>query len=128
MKDDKLWKAFSEFIRLRDSDDNGNCKCITCGNIRNWRSMDCGHGIGRQHKATKYDERNNHAQCKPCNAFEGGRREVYKEEVDKRYGAGTWNTLEVLSRGICKRGPFEIESLTKHYQAEAARLKKEKGL
>lgn len=90
--------------------------------------MDCGHGIGRQHKATKYHEKNNHAQCKKCNGFEGGRRETYKEEVDKRYGAGTWDTLEVLSRGVCKRGQFEIDALTKHYQAEAARLKKEKGL
>jgi hypothetical protein len=34
----------------------------------------------------------------------------------------------VLSRGICKRGPFEIDALTKHYQAEAMRLKKDKGL
>jgi hypothetical protein len=93
-----------------------------------FNQMDCGHGIGRQHKSTKYDERNNHAQCKKCNGFEGGRREVYKVEVDKRYGHGTWDTLEVLSRRICKRGAFEIEALTEHYQAEVARLKKEKGL
>lgn len=127
-KDAKLWKAFSEFIRLRDSDDKGFCRCITCGAIRFWRDLDCGHGIPRQHQATKFNEQNNAAQCKRCNGFEGGKREVYKQEVDKRYGPGTWDRLLVMSRTTCKRGQVEIDALTKHYQEEAARLKKEKGL
>lgn len=78
--------------------------------------MDCGHGIPRQHKATKYHEKNNAAQCKRCNGFEGGKREVYKVKVDEMYGAGTWDTLEVLSRSTCKRGQFEIDIMTEHYK------------
>lgn len=78
--------------------------------------MDCGHGIGRQHKATKYNETNNHAQCKKCNGFEGGKREVYKENVDKKYGAGTWDKLEIASRQTCKRTKFEIELMTTYYK------------
>jgi hypothetical protein len=112
----KLWKAFSEYIRRRDADANGNCKCFTCGFTAHWKRFDCGHGIGRQHKATKYHEQNNHAQCKRCNAFEGGKREVYKAEVDRRYGAGTWDKLEVLARTTCKRGPFEIGVMTEYYK------------
>ena len=78
--------------------------------------MDCGHGIGRQHWGTKYNEKNNHAQCKPCNGFEGGKREVYKVEVDKRYGAGTWDKMELLSRVVTKRpSQFEIDTLRNHY-------------
>lgn len=123
MSDAKLWKVFSEYIRRRDSDSEGNCICITCGLRRPWRQMDCGHGIGRQHKATKYSEVNNHAQCKRCNGFEGGRREVYKEEVDKRYGAGTWDKLEVQSRQTCKRGQFEIDMMTKHYKSLLEKFK-----
>lgn len=116
MSDAKLWKAFSEYIRQRDADENGYCRCFTCGLIRPWKQMDCGHGIPRQHKATKYHEHNNHAQCKKCNGFEGGKRERYKEEVDRRYGAGTWDRLEVLSRGTCKRGQFEIDVMTSYYR------------
>lgn len=128
MNDAKLWKIFSEFIRLRDADKNGLCQCITCGLIRPWKQMDCGHGIGRQHKATKYSEINNHAQCKRCNGFEGGKREIYKLEVDKRYGFGTWDKIELASRQICKRGKIEIEVMTEYYKKEVKKLKLEKNL
>lgn len=127
MNDKKLWKVFSEYIRLRDSDENGNVKCFTCGNIRHWTKVDCGHGIGRQHKATKFHEQNNHGQCKRCNGFEGGKREVYKEEVDKRYGAGTWDKLEVQARSVCKRGQFEIDVMCEHYKKQRDILKKVKS-
>jgi len=128
MSEDKLWKAFSEFIRLRDSDANGYAKCFTCSYHAPYKEMDCGHGIGRQHKATKYDERNNHAQCKRCNGFEGGQQAIYKEEVEKKYGAGTWDSIVLKSRQTCKRGKFEIEQMTKYYREEAKKLKELKGL
>jgi len=114
--DKKLWKVFSEYIRRRDADEEGICKCITCGLVRHWKQMDCGHGIGRQHWGTRYDERNNHAQCKRCNGFEGGKREVYKEAVDQKYGAGTWDLLELKSKKGKRLSAFEIEALTKHYK------------
>jgi len=90
--------------------------------------MDCGHGIPRQHKATKFNEQNNHVQCKRCNGFEGGKREVYKEEVNKRYGPQTWEKLEVMSRTTCKRGQFEIDVMTTYYRNEVEKLRKLKGL
>lgn len=128
MNDDKLWKVFSSYIRLRDADENGNCICITCGFTADWKRFDCGHGIPRQHKSTKYDERNNHSQCKRCNGFEGGKREVYKEEVNKRYGPQTWEKLEVMSRMTCKRDQFEIDVMTGHYKKLVLELRKSKGL
>ena len=128
MNDKKLWKVFSLFIRMRDADENGNCKCITCGFTAHFKRFDAGHGIPRQHKATKFDERNVNSQCKRCNGFEGGKREVYKEEVNRRYGEGTWEKLEVMSRSVCKRGQFEIDVMTTHYLKEVEKLKKLKGL
>ena len=123
MSDAKLWKVFSEFIRLRDTNEEGFGKCFTCPRIIHWTKGDAGHGIGRQHKATKFNEINNNLQCKHCNAFEGGKREVYK-----RYGQGTWNKLEVASRQLCKRGKFEIEQMTEYYKKEVDKLKKQKNL
>lgn len=128
MSDDKLWKVFSEYIRLRDADDNGVCKCFTCGFTADWKRFDAGHGIGRQHKATKFDERNVAAQCKRCNGFEGGKREVYKEEVNKKYGPQTWEKLEVMSRMTCKRDQFEIDIMTTHYKKLVLELRKQKHL
>lgn len=116
MTDKKLWKVFSEYIRLRDADEQGYCKCFTCGLIRHWKQMDCGHGIGRQHKGVKYNEKNNHAQCKKCNGFEGGMRERYKQEMDKRYGAGTWDLMELASKAPSRWTQFEIDALEKYYK------------
>jgi hypothetical protein len=123
----RLWKVFSEFIRLRDADQNGFCKCFTCSNIRYWRDMDCGHGIGRQHKGTKYNEQNNHAQCGKCNGFEGGRSDVYKEEMNRRYGPHTWELMLVASKKPKKYTHFELEALTEHYKREADKLRAIKG-
>lgn len=128
MKDDKLWKVFSEFIRLRDSDENGYCKCITCGNIMKYdRGMHAGHFISRRHLATKFDETNVHAQCCSCNAFHSGLQYEYSLELNRR-NPGTSERLLVLSRGVCQRGKFEIDELTKYYRNEVKKLKLEKGL
>jgi len=128
MTDAKLWKVFSEYIRLRDSDGQGFGKCFTCSFRAEWKKFDAGHGLGRQHKAVKYDERNVHSQCKRCNGFEGGQQAIYKEEVEKRYGKGTWDELTLKSRQVCKRGKVDIDVMTEYYKKEVIRLKKEKGL
>lgn len=114
--EDKLWKEFSIFIRNRDSNEEGFGSCFTCGRWIHWTKGDCGHGIPRQHKATKYNERNNHLQCKNCNGFQGGKREKYKKEMDKRYGAGQWDMMEMSSKQRCSWGEFEIKALYEHYK------------
>lgn len=129
VNDQKLWDAYSVYIRLRDADSNGNCSCFTCGYTNHWKKMDCGHGISRRHLATKYDDRNNHAQCGRCNGFEGGVRETYKERVDKKYGAGTWDLLLVKSRSTVKRlSEFEINTMAGYYRRLADKIRVEKKI
>lgn len=112
--DADLWDIFSKYIRLRDADENGICTCFTCGRRTVWnKNTDCGHGIPRQHKATKYNEQNNHAQCKKCNGFEGGMREVYKVEMDERYGKGTWDNMLIKSRQAVK---LDYKLMEDHYK------------
>jgi hypothetical protein len=127
MTDTKLWKQFSLFIRLRDTDENGFGKCFTCGRIIHYTKGDCGHGIGRQHKSVKYNEKNNHLQCKPCNGFEGGRREIYKERVNELYGPNTWELLELAAKQPSKRSQFDIDVLTKYYTEQVKILKAKKA-
>lgn len=129
VNDKKLWSAFSLFIRLRDADSQGICYCFTCGLPRNYKGMDCGHGIGRQHWGTRYNEMNNHAQCKRCNGFEGGKGDVYKQKVDEKYGAGTWDLLLVKAQTNRKQlSQFECDVLEKHYRQEAEKLATAKGI
>jgi hypothetical protein len=49
-------------------------------------------------------------------------------EVNKRYGPGTWEKLEVMSRTTCKRGQFEIDVMTKYYSDKVKEIRKLKGL
>lgn len=127
MRDDKLWIWFSRYIRLRDSNEDGYANCFTCGRLMFWNKFDCGHGLGRQHLGIKYHEKNNHAQCGNCN-LDGGRQDVYKEEVNRRYGYQTWDLLILQMRRPCKWSGFEIEALTEHYKKEVHSLLKQKNL
>lgn len=65
----KLDRVFSEYIRLRDTEGHtkdGFFKCVSCGQIKPYSQADCGHYIGRQHMATRYNEINCNAQCRYC--------------------------------------------------------------
>jgi hypothetical protein len=128
MTETKLWKVFSEYIRLRDSNGHGFCRCFTCGAVRYWRDGDAGHGVGRQHLSVKYNEKNVNFQCKKCNGLEGGMRERYKENLDKKYGEGTWDLLELMSRQKSKMTQFDVTILTDYYSKEVKKLKKQKEL
>jgi hypothetical protein len=70
---------------------------------------------------------NNHAQCKRCNGFEGGMREVYKVKMDEKYGKGTWDKMEIASKKAYKFSRFEVIELEKYYRQKVNELKNEKG-
>lgn len=123
-----LWDIFSLFIRFRDTDKNGNGQCFTCKLPRHYTKLDCGHGAGRQHKGTKYNEKNNHAQCKRCNGFEEGRKDLYKIEVNKLYGPNTWDLMQAASRQVTKITKFEYDLLTDLYYKQVIKMAEEKGI
>lgn len=53
-------------------------------------------------------------------------REVYKEEMDKRYGAGTWDKMVVASRQVSKLDKVTIDMMVEYYTKEVERLLSEK--
>ncbi len=81
-----LDKAFSRFIRMRDADDSGLVRCVTCGREYHWRDGHAGHFIKRQYLATRYDPRNAHFQDAYCNTYRGGALVEYTLYMIKRYG------------------------------------------
>ena len=103
-------KWFSLYIRFRgalefqkevpDADITYG-RCCTCGVIREWKYMDCGHFIGRGSggmSGVRWDERNAHLQCKPCNGFFGGRPHEYEQFMVDRYGQSTVDMLRYLDK------------------------------
>ncbi len=123
-----LWPIFSLFTRFRDTDENGYGNCFTCGALKHYSESDAGHGISRRHKAVKYNECNCALQCKKCNGFEAGARDVYAVNVDKKYGTGTWDKLTVLSRQVSKTGQFEYDTMTDLYVIDVLQMAQKKGI
>ena len=62
----KLDKVFALYIRLRDVMPNGYGRCISCGKIKHFSDLDCGHFYSRKHMGTRFDEDNCSAECKYC--------------------------------------------------------------
>lgn len=118
LKDSNLWVPFSKYIRLRDSDENGLCTCFTCGLQQDWNSggMQAGHFIGRRHWATRYHEKNVHAQCARCNMYQSGMQYEYGLKLDAKYGEGTSKELWQLSTMTVKFTQQEIDDLAAHYR------------
>jgi hypothetical protein len=126
--EDKLWKEFSLFIRLRDSDADGFGNCITCKKKVHYKESHAGHFISRRHKATKFDEKNVHLQCVSCNTYNAGRQYEYSIELDRRYGEGTAEELLQKSNELKKFTKSEIDELTKEYKEKVKQLKNKKNI
>ena len=101
----KLDAVFSKYIRLRDADQEGYCRCATCGEKTHWTKIQAGHFISRKHYATRWDERNVHAQCVACNVFKYGEQYKYslylgenlsKELYNKSLKTAKFTDIEIM--------------------------------
>jgi len=74
----KLDALFSKFVRWKD-EENGLIKCFTCNHRARPKTMQAGHFIPRQIKATRWDLDNVRPQCYSCNMFYGGRPQDFRD-------------------------------------------------
>jgi NMD protein affecting ribosome stability and mRNA decay len=107
-----LDKWFSLYIRKRDTPGF----CCTCGADLTFETSDCGHFISRDHIATRWDERNAHAQCRKCNRFQSGKQYEHGKWVDRIHGKGTADILLWKSKAPAKISKDEILAMTKRYR------------
>jgi len=138
--DKKLWRIFSKYIRLRDCDNNGMGKCISCGKpiwvfriedkIHFNQQAHAGHyyNKGSNYRALKYDEKNVNLQCCHCNTFLEGNKQGYKKGLIKKYGEEVLQYLEIKKSNQCKWSYGEYEVLIKHYTQKLNDLLRERGI
>lgn len=124
----KLWRIFSKYIRLRDSDDQGYCQCITSGKTMFWKEAQAGHFLSRRYNNTLFHEQNVHAQSAYDNLHLSGNQYIYGKRVDELYGEGTAEKLLALSRQEKKFTPEELQSMITYYTQEVINMLREKGL
>ena len=119
----KLDKVFSKYIRLRDALITTGTKthaiCISCGKRKDQKyEMDAGHYVGRGAGATRYDERNVHAQCKQCNGFGPTAHQDYHKAIIKMYGEDVVEELIILGKQTYKFDRDWLKEQVKYYKEE----------
>ena len=122
--EDKLWKVFSEYIRLRDSDENGYIVCFTCSAVQHFTNMDAGHAIGGRGNAILFSEEGCKPQCRNCNQFLGGNYKVFRQNL----GEETYQKLLAESKQAQEFTPSLLKNNIDYYTAEVKRLREEKGM
>ena len=116
----KLDAVFSKYIRLRDADGRGNCRCVTCDAVKPVKEMHCGHFVSRVHKALRWDERNCSAQCPACNLFHEGRKDVYAVRLIEKYGPHILHEFYLQKQKPYKITAVEMEEMIADYQIKLA--------
>jgi len=120
-----LWVWFSKYIRLRDSDENGICACITCGRKHIWNDglLDAGHFIPKNTGNSIYfDEDNVNGQCRHCNKWLSGNLSKYRPAIDQKWGEGTADRLELKSREKKSFTEQELVGMINKYKIKVKQL------
>ena len=83
-----FWKIFSQYIRQKGADWNGNQTCYTCGLTRHWKKLQGGHCIPRAACGIElyFDEMNVKPQCFRCNINLGGNGAEFRRRLVMEYG------------------------------------------
>lgn len=98
----KLDSLLSKYIRLKDADEGGTVRCVTCRKLLHWAEAQCGHWVKRQHRAVRWDERNVAVQCRRCNHFLDGAQDEFAQHILDSYGQTALNELLQKKRQVAK--------------------------
>lgn len=126
---DDLAVAMQKLVRLKEAVQNdGYCKCVSCGVVKHWKECDGGHYISRNHQSTKVLEENIHPQCKGCNLKSGKGDTLvnidYRNWMIEFYGEEFVEELEILARKPADHFGPDIEDQIKEVRAKCKELEK----
>jgi hypothetical protein len=115
-----------KLVKLKASDANGYCQCVTCGAIDHWKNMQGGHYIQRKWTATKLMEENIHVQCPACNGGFGGRPKGnlgrYALYLEDMYGREFVEELEILKHQTKKYTRAEVLEIQTEFKDKIREL------
>lgn len=127
----RLDTYFNKFVRLSASDENGFCRCVSCGKLKPWKGakIHAGHFINKTLKTlfVRWDLRNVNPQCYHCNWNLKGNKWEYSKYLIQKYGPDICDILKIDSTKHFNPDVFDMEAKIKFYRMECKRLEKEKG-
>lgn len=114
---------FSLYVRIRDADVNGICKCITCSTKGHYSEFDAGHYIHRSDLNTRWHPKNVRSQCRTCNRVNDGMVAKFAEELEKEE-KGLTEYLYELSKQVAKPTRDELKQMIIEYRYKLNDVKK----
>jgi len=119
---------FSKYIRLRDANDMGVAQCFTCGKVDHYKKLQNGHFQSRRHHNTRWDENNCQVQCVKCNLFLQGMQWQFGLKLDAKYGLGTAEELEFMSKVNVKMMRIDYVEKISYYKDLVNKIKKKNNI
>lgn len=123
---EKAAKLLQRLVRLKASDENGYCKCVTCGKVDHYKSMQGGHFIPRGRTIFKLYEENIQPQCPSCNLW--GMKQAhyvlrYRQYMVDTYGERRVKAMERMAWRPCRK--FAREEVIQFQRDLKERIKEE---
>lgn len=106
----KLDALVSEYVRRRGSDDMDRARCVSCGLIGPWNTLQNGHYVSRSNLNTRWDLRNCHIQCVGCNVFKKGNYPAYTKYLLEQNGEKWLQTLIADGEKIRKWNILDLQN------------------
>jgi len=118
----KLDEVFSRYKRLANSNEHGYIQCFTCERLFPYAEIDCGHFVSRQHRGLRWSEENTEPQCRSCNRFHEGVKDVFALKLQRKYGMDILQKLNDIKEQYTKFTPQELIDLIEYYKTEIASM------
>ena len=114
----KAWLVFSQYIRMRDSNNNWFAKCCTCEVVDEWKYLQAGHFVAGRNNSILFEETNVHAQCVGCNYFGRNAKHYgnYYEFMKAKYGVEEVDRLILLSNREVLLTKEDFEQIEEKYK------------
>jgi predicted SnoaL-like aldol condensation-catalyzing enzyme len=120
---DDLDAIFSQVVRLSYADEHGMVECYTCGAVKHWKHMQCGHFIPRIHMFTRFSEDNTKPQCPTCNILKDGNLVAFAQHLE-RDRPGAVEMLEEQANNVYHYDIDELKAMIGNCAAKKKQLLK----
>ncbi len=94
----KLDQVFSIWVRRGAADHRGMASCVSCGAVKRWQELQCGHFVSRIRLVTRWEPRNCAPQCGACNVLRRGNPIGFARYLLSTYGPDILDKLDEQSR------------------------------
>ena len=114
----QLDQVFSEWIRRSAN----ITACCSCGAVKPWKELQCGHFVSRVRLATRWEPKNCAPQCGACNVLRRGNPIGYSQYLIRTYGPNIFAELDEQSRKPTKFSRSDLAEMIADYRGRLATI------